>query len=127
MERKFKIPNAAVAGRIKELAVSVEGGQTYLVVKFLEPPDSASVCELEHAAHSAAHRIEVLAGGGGRTDRAGKRNVDRSPELDGLIGESELIGSVAKNILATFHSSDELVDAITSCMVSEFLQQIPPE
>jgi hypothetical protein len=33
-------------------------------------------------------------------------------------------GSVAKNILATFHSNGELPDATTSCMVSEFLQQI---
>jgi hypothetical protein len=32
-------------------------------------------------------------------------------------------GSVAKNILATFCSSDELMAVITSCMVSEFLQQ----
>jgi hypothetical protein len=32
-----------------------------------------------------------------------------------------------KNILATFHSSDELAGATTSCMVSEFLQQIPVE
>jgi len=33
-------------------------------------------------------------------------------------------GSVAKNILATFHSSDELAGATTSRMVSEFSQQI---
>jgi hypothetical protein len=34
-------------------------------------------------------------------------------------------GSVAKNILATFHSRDELVSTTTSCVVSEYLQQIP--
>jgi hypothetical protein len=33
-------------------------------------------------------------------------------------------GPVAKNILATFHSSDELAVTATPCMVSEFLQQI---
>jgi hypothetical protein len=33
-------------------------------------------------------------------------------------------GSVAKNILATFHNRDELAGATTSCVVSEFLQQI---
>jgi DNA-binding NtrC family response regulator len=98
MDREFKIPNAVVVGRIKELAVSVEGGQTHLVLKFLEPLDSATVWELEYAAHLAAHRIEILAGGGGRPDRAGKRNVDRSPVVDGLIGESELIRQVRQDI-----------------------------
>ena len=33
------------------------------------------------------------------------------------------VGSVAKNILATFYSSDEPMVIATSCMVSEFLQQ----
>src|SRR5262249_11481672 len=97
-EREFQIPNAVVVGRIKELAISVEGGQTRLVVKFLEPLDSAAVCALEFAAYLAAHRIEVLAGGGLRTDRAGERNADRSPLMGGLIGESELIRQVRQDI-----------------------------
>src|SRR5262245_4138820 len=33
--------------------------------------------------------------------------------------------SVAKSILATFHSSDKLINAITTCIVSELLQQTP--
>ena len=98
MEREFKIPNAVVTGRIKELSVSVEGGQTHLVVKFLEPPDGAAVCELEYAVYLAAHRIEILAGGGTRPDRAGTRNVDRSPVIGGLIGESELIRQLRHDI-----------------------------
>jgi hypothetical protein len=36
----------------------------------------------------------------------------------------EMTGSVAKNILATSHSSEQSDDATTSCMTSEFLQQI---
>lgn len=63
MEREFELPNAVAPGRIKELAVRVEGGKTHLVLKFLEPPGSAAVCEFEYAAHLAAHRIEILAGG----------------------------------------------------------------
>src|SRR5262245_30309079 len=42
----------------------------------------------------------------------------------GKQGQETKEGSVAKNILATFHSSDKLAGATTSCMVSEFLQQI---
>ena len=64
MEREFKIRNATVTGRIRELVVGVEGGQTHLVVKFLKPPDISAVCGLEHVAHLAVHRIEILAGGG---------------------------------------------------------------
>ncbi len=65
LEREFELPNAGVvSGRINELAVDVEGGQTRLVVKYLEPMDGSIVSELEYAAHLAAHRIEVLAGGG---------------------------------------------------------------
>src|SRR5262245_8531104 len=33
--------------------------------------------------------------------------------------------SVSKSILATFHSSDKLMNATKSCIVSEFLQQTP--
>jgi transcriptional regulator with GAF, ATPase, and Fis domain len=99
LERELKLPNAgAVAGRIIELAVGVGGGQTHLVVKFLEPLDGAVVCELEYAAHLAALRIEILAGGSLRPDSEGTRNVGRSPLVDGLIGESELIRQVRQDI-----------------------------
>jgi len=98
LEREFELPSATVAGRINKLEVGVEGGQTQLIVKFLETPDSAAVCELEYASHLAAHRIEILAGGGMRTDGARTRNVDRLPVIDGLIGESELIRQVRQDI-----------------------------
>ncbi len=99
LEREFKLPNAgAGAGRIKELAVCVEGGQTHLVVKFREPMDSAVVCELEYAAHLAAYRIELLAGGGLHTDCARTGSVDCSVVIDGLIGESELMREVMQDI-----------------------------
>ena len=99
LEREFKPPNAgAAAGRINELAVCAVGGQTRLVVKFLEPLDGAVVCELEYAAHLAALRVEILAGVVARPDRVGTRNVNRPPVIDGLIGESELIRQVRQNI-----------------------------
>ncbi len=98
MEREFIIPDAAMVRRIRELEISVEGGRTRLLVKFLEPLDSAAVCEFEHAAYLAAHRIEVLAGGGLRTDRAITRDADPSPVIDGLIGESELMQKVRQKI-----------------------------
>jgi transcriptional regulator with PAS, ATPase and Fis domain len=100
LEREFKTPSAvAVVGRISELAAGVEGGQTRLVVRFYEPTYGAVVCELEYAAYLAAHRIEFLAGGGGgsRTGEAGGQG--RSVVIDKLIGESELIREVRKNIL----------------------------
>jgi hypothetical protein len=99
LEREFKPPNAgAVTGRINELAVSFEGGQTHLVVKFREPMDGALVCELECAAHLAARRIEFLAGGGAHPDRAVTRNVDRASVMDGLVGKSDLIQQVRQDI-----------------------------
>jgi transcriptional regulator with GAF, ATPase, and Fis domain len=100
LEREFKPPNAiAVVGRIGELAIGVEGGQTHLVVKFLEPMDGAVMRELEYAAHLAAHRIEILAGGvacagGALTDGEGRPVV-----IDELLGESELMREVRKNIV----------------------------
>jgi len=100
LEREFKPPSAvAVVGRISELTAGVEGGQTHLVVRFYEPTDGAVVCELEYAAYLAAHRIEFLTGGGGgaRTGEAGGEG--RSVVIDELIGESELIREVRKNIL----------------------------
>jgi two-component system NtrC family response regulator len=68
-------------------------------VRFYEPTDGAVVCELEYAAYLAAHRIEFLSGGGGgaRTGEAGSEG--RSVVIDELIGESELIREVRKNIL----------------------------
>jgi transcriptional regulator with GAF, ATPase, and Fis domain len=99
LEREFKPPNAgAVVGRINELAVCAVGGQTHLVVKFLEPLDGVVVCELEYAAHLAALRVEILAGVVARPDRAETRNVNRSPVIDGLVGESELIRQVRQDI-----------------------------
>ena len=99
-EREFKPPNAvAIAGRIGELAVGVEGGQTHLVMSFYEPTDGAVVCELEYAAHLAAHRIEILVGGGARTDRTITGCEDRSVLIDALIGESELMREVRQNIV----------------------------
>jgi transcriptional regulator with GAF, ATPase, and Fis domain len=100
LEREFKPPIAvAVAGRIGELAIDVEGGQTHLVVSFYEPTDGAIVFELEYAAHLAAHRIEILAGVGARTERAVKGSEDGSLVIDALIGESELMREVRKNIV----------------------------
>jgi hypothetical protein len=50
--REFELTNTdAVSGRINELAVDVEGGQTRLVVKYFEPIDGSVVSELEFAAH----------------------------------------------------------------------------
>jgi len=98
MEREYKIPNTVRVGRIGELAVGVEGGQTHLVVKFLEPLDAAVVCVLGYAAHLAAHRIEFLAGTLGLTGGAGKRNGDWSHLEYGLIGESGLIQQVRQDI-----------------------------
>ena len=86
LEREFKPPNAtAVVGRISELAASVEGGQTHLVVRFYEPMDGAVVCELELAAHLAAHRIEVLSGGVAGADRAATGSDDSLAVIDDLI------------------------------------------
>jgi len=100
LEREFKPTNPfAVAGRIGELAVGVEGGQTHLVVRFYEPMDGAIVCELEYAAHLAAHRIEMLAGGWLHTDRALTGREDHSVVIDELIGESELMREVRRNIV----------------------------
>jgi transcriptional regulator with PAS, ATPase and Fis domain len=100
LEREFKPPNAvAVAGRISELAVGVEGGQTHLVVRFYEPMDGAVVCELEYATHLAANRIEILAWGGTRTDKAVKGSEDHLVVINELIGESELMREVMQNIV----------------------------
>ena len=100
LEREFKPPNpAAVVGRISELKAGVEGGQTHLVMRFYEPTDGAVVCELEYAAYLAAHRIEFLTGGGGGVRTGEARGEGRSAVIDELIGESELIREVRKNIL----------------------------
>jgi DNA-binding NtrC family response regulator len=97
--REFELPNAgAVSGRVNELAVDVEGGQTRFVVKYLEPIDCAVVSDLESAAHLAAHRIEILAGAGGLSHRGGPRNGASSVIIDDLVGESELMREVRNNI-----------------------------
>jgi DNA-binding NtrC family response regulator len=103
MESGFELPIAdAVSGRINELAVDVEGGQTRLVVKYIEPTDGSVVSELEYAAHLAAHRIEILAGGGSPalTHLRGRGSKSRSVAVvDELVGESELMREVRKNIV----------------------------
>jgi transcriptional regulator with PAS, ATPase and Fis domain len=68
-------------------------------VRFYEPTDGAVVCELEYAAYLAAHRIEFLAGGGGGSRTGEARGEGRSVVIEELIGESELIREVRKNIL----------------------------
>jgi DNA-binding NtrC family response regulator len=99
LDREFNPPDhGAVAGRTTEVAAGVEGGQIRLVVRFYEPADSAAVYELEIAAHLAARRIEVLAGGDGGAYQ-GEAEVEGRPVVfDGLIGESELIREVRENI-----------------------------
>src|SRR5262245_63311146 len=99
-EREFKPQNAvAVVGRISELKAGVEGGQTHLVVRFYEPTYGAVVCELEYAAYLAAHRIELLAGGGGGCRTGGAGGEVRSVGSGGLTGESGLIREGRENIL----------------------------
>jgi DNA-binding NtrC family response regulator len=99
LEREFELPiTDAVFGRINELAVDVEGGQTRLVVKYFEPTDGSVVSELEYAAHLAAHRIEILAGGGAPINTEGRGSEGRSAVIDELVGESELMREVRKNI-----------------------------
>jgi DNA-binding NtrC family response regulator len=98
--REFELPSTgAVPGRVNELAVDVEGGQTSFVVKYLEPMDLAVICELESAAHLAAHRIEILAGGGGLNHQGRRGSEDRSVVIDELVGESELMREVRNNIV----------------------------
>jgi len=100
LNRELKLPGAgAGAGRVCELDIGVEGGQTHLIVRFREPMNGAVICELEYAAHLAAHRIELLAGRALRTEGAGTGSVDRSPVIDGLIGESEMIREVRQDIV----------------------------
>jgi len=99
LEREFKPPDAgAVTGRITEVAAGDKSGQTHLVVRFYEPADGAVVYELEIAAHLAACRIEVLAGGDGGAYQGEAEVEGRSVVIDGLIGESELIREVRENI-----------------------------
>ena len=55
-------------------------------------------------------------------DRAGRGRGGRSQIGYCLFA---LDGSVAKNILATFHSSNDQMLTAISCMISELLQQSP--
>jgi transcriptional regulator with PAS, ATPase and Fis domain len=103
LDGELKPPNAgSVIGKINELAVDVEGGQTHLVVRFYEPTDGAVMGELEYAANLAAHRMEVLAGGCGRPHpgKSEEEEVDGRSRVTGeLIGESELMREVRENIV----------------------------
>jgi len=99
LERELKLPNdGAGAGRINEIVVCVEDGQTQLIVKFFEPVESAVVCELKYATHLAAYRIELLARGVAPLDKPEARIVERPPVIGGLIGESELMREVRQEI-----------------------------
>ena len=111
LEREFKLPNAvAVIGKINELAVSVEGRQTQLVVKFLEPLDGAAVGELEYATHLAAHRIELLAGEKARIQREEAEGEERSAIIGELAGESEVMRGVRRDIeIAAGHDMNVLI------------------
>ncbi|MGH9853434.1 MAG: hypothetical protein ACREBD_26635, partial [Blastocatellia bacterium] len=72
LQREFKPAKAAEADRnVSEIEVGVEGGQTRLVVKFHGPLSEVIRCEIEDAAHLAAHRIELLAERRLRPERAG--------------------------------------------------------
>ena len=61
--------------------------------------DGAVVCDLEYATHLAENRIEILAWGGTRTDKAVKGSEDHLVEINELIGESELMREVRQNIV----------------------------
>ena len=99
LEREFKPPNAiAATGKINEIEAGVEGRQTQLVVRFLEPLDGAAVGEFEYATHLAAHRIEILAGGEAHTQREEAEGEERSAVIDELVGESEVMQGVMRNI-----------------------------
>jgi transcriptional regulator with GAF, ATPase, and Fis domain len=99
LEREFKPPNAVAAtGKINEIEAGVEGRQTRLVVKFLEPLDGVAVGEFEYATHLAAHRIEILAGEEARAQRGDAEGEERSAVIDELVGESELMREVRRHI-----------------------------
>jgi transcriptional regulator with GAF, ATPase, and Fis domain len=99
LKHEFELPNSdPVSRRINELAVDVEGGQTRIVVKYVEPTDGMVVSELVDAAHLAAHRIEILAGGWTPTHQVGRGSNGRSVVIDELVGESEPMQEVRRNI-----------------------------
>jgi|SRR5215471_4819454 len=61
-----------------------------------------------------------------RRPQAFKKNPSRHlsfAKTSQLLISLAFYGSVAKNILATFHSSNEQILTATSCMINEFLQQ----
>lgn len=91
-EREFKPPNAGIgAAGVSEFEVGVEGGLTRLLVRLRDPANDAIRCEIEDAAHLAAHRLELLAEGRLRTGREGKGREVATPVIEGLIGDSELM------------------------------------
>jgi transcriptional regulator with GAF, ATPase, and Fis domain len=97
--REFKPPNAAAAtGKINEIEAGVEGRQTRLVEKFLEPLDGAAIGEFEYATHLAAHRIEILAGGEAHTQRGEAEGEERSAIIGELVGESDVMRGVRRDI-----------------------------
>jgi transcriptional regulator with GAF, ATPase, and Fis domain len=99
LEREFKPSNnVAVVGKINEIEASIEGRQTQLVVKFLEPLDGAAVGEFEFATHLAAHRIEILAGGEAHTQRGEAEGEERSAVIGEILGESDVMRGVRRDI-----------------------------
>jgi NAD(P)-dependent dehydrogenase (short-subunit alcohol dehydrogenase family) len=67
---------------------------------------------------TGGYTVEQLLERGHAVRALAHREDDRSKRL-------EKMGSVAKNILATFYSGKESILATISCVVSEFLQQSP--
>lgn len=109
LQREFKPPAAAEADRdASKIEVGVEGGQTRLVVKFRGPLSDAVQCEIEDAAHLAAHRIELLAERRLHPVREGKgREV--SPVVEGLIGDSEPMRRIKDEILTAARNNSTVL------------------
>jgi transcriptional regulator with PAS, ATPase and Fis domain len=109
LQREFKPPRAAEADcNAGEIEVGVEGGQTRLVVKFRGPLSEVIQCEIEDAAHLAAHRIELLAERRLRPERAGKGR-ELSPVVEGLIGDSEPMRRIKDAILTAARNNSTVL------------------
>jgi transcriptional regulator with PAS, ATPase and Fis domain len=109
LQREFKPQKAAEADcDAGEIAVGVEGGQARLVVKFHGPLSDAIQCEIEDAAHLAAHRIEVLAERRLHPERAGKGR-ELSPVVEGLIGDSEPMRRIKDAILTAARNNSTVL------------------
>jgi len=108
-EREFKPPSAGTgAAGVNELEVGVEGGLTRLLVRLGGSADDATLCEIEDAAHLAAHRIELLAERRLRTERAGKGG-ELSPVIEGLIGDSEPMRRIKDAILTAARNNSTVL------------------